>query len=59
VDKKQQGSYVRLSQRVHQLPQLALLITVRTYTDSSEQFLPDEPDVCVVICKADLKERKP
>lgn len=59
VDKKQQGSYVRLSQRVHQLPQLALLITVRTYIDSSEQFLPDEPDICVVICKAGLKERKP
>lgn len=36
----------------------SLLTTVRTYFDSLEQFIPNEPDICVVICKASLEERK-
>lgn len=28
------------------------------YIDSMEQFLPNEPNVCVVICQTSLEEKK-
>lgn len=28
------------------------------YIDSAEQFLPNETDICVVICQTSLEEKK-